>query len=168
MHLRTAEPGDVRVIAQIHARAWQEGYKGLMPEAFLACRSLSYRTEYWEMRIAEPNLAVIVCEQESVVTGWLEYGPSEGAAAAPDTGEIKALNVDPGRWGQGAGSALCAAACSRLSDAGFRQVVLWVLLGNHRGRAFYEHIGFEQDVRVRDQFQAGEAVIPELLYRRAL
>lgn len=35
MQLRWAEPADAMAVAQIHVRAWQVAYRGLMPAAYL-------------------------------------------------------------------------------------------------------------------------------------
>ena len=72
----------------------------------------------------------------------------------------------PGAWSTGVGSALMGAALDHLRAQGFRQVTLWVLEGNGRGRTFYERWGFTDDGS-RHVEEIG-APVTELRYSRAL
>jgi len=80
---------------------------------------------------------------------------------------LYAINVDPDRWGTGAGRALLAAAQAELARLGYAKAVLWVLPDNARGRRFYELAGWTTDGTQRTSEVRG-VVVPEVRYRRRL
>jgi GNAT superfamily N-acetyltransferase len=61
------------------------------------------------------------------------------------TGEIRRIYVLPDYWRRGIGRTLCRYAEEALRRGGFRTCVLWVLVGNVRGRRFYEALGYATD-----------------------
>jgi ribosomal protein S18 acetylase RimI-like enzyme len=75
--------------------------------------------------------------------------------------------VDPDAWGRGFGQALLLAATDALSEAGFREALLWVHPGNERARAFYERFGWGSDGGQRQEEVLG-VLVPEVRYRRPL
>jgi GNAT superfamily N-acetyltransferase len=82
-------------------------------------------------------------------------------------GELCALYVDPDRWGRGIGVALASAARARLFDLGFRNAILWVLVGNVRAERFYRIDGWAPDGLRRTDLVWGVRV-DEIRYQRTL
>jgi ribosomal protein S18 acetylase RimI-like enzyme len=86
--------------------------------------------------------------------------PSRDVDVDEPTAEVGALYVDPGHWRQGAGSALLTAALDELSEAGWRDVILWVLAENSAALAFYARFGFEVETGVEKlEERSGRPVI---------
>ena len=71
----------------------------------------------------------------------------------PDYGELVSLYLLPEYMGRGMGSVLLDASLKALSDAGFTNVLLWVLEDNLRAHKFYERSGF---------INSGEAIDDEI------
>jgi hypothetical protein len=47
MEVRRANPGDAAAIAGVHVRSWEAAYRGLVPEAWFAERTLQRRGTMW-------------------------------------------------------------------------------------------------------------------------
>lgn len=82
-------------------------------------------------------------------------------------GEIYAIYLVPAAWDEGIGRQLMAAALGRLGEAGFGQVILWVLDSNVRARRFYEAGGWRADGAVKPDDSFG-VPMTEVRYRRPL
>lgn len=143
--IREARLDDARRIAEIHVRSWQEAYRGIMPDAFLAGLKAGAREESWRQTLARSGRTVIVAEDGGVVAGWAIGGASRDADAPPGTAEVYAINIDPASWRQGAGRLLMRHACARFRKEGYDRVTLWVLAENQGARRFYAALGFAVD-----------------------
>jgi ribosomal protein S18 acetylase RimI-like enzyme len=169
MRIREARVEDAGPIAEIHVRAWQEGYRDLMPAPFLASLSATQREPLWRKRLAEGGgPTVLVAEQGAEIGGWAVCGASRDADAASRSGELHALNVFPPVWRSGFGKALGRAALERLAAARFSEATLWVLDGNERARRLYEALGFQPEPGSRRDYHGDGFAVPELRYRRVL
>lgn len=131
--------------------------------------SIDEREATWRNALADPEQSkiVIVAEDNDAVLGFASSGPDRGPSAEPGTAEIYELFVDPEVIGTGVGAALFRESLSRLKDAGYDTVTLWVLEGNHPARRFYEHQGLRLDgSKKRDTLSDSEAF--EVRYRASL
>jgi ribosomal protein S18 acetylase RimI-like enzyme len=171
MQIREPQPADARGLARVHVRAWQRAYRaGLMPDRYLDELSVNDRTSWWQDVLARPlgpRAARFLAEDEAgTPVGFVVVGPEQGEAAAT-AGEVYALNVDPGAWGRGAGTALLAAGTRHLRTAGFAEAILWVHPANARACGFYVAQGWYDTGKRREEAVFGVAV-PEARYRRVL
>jgi GNAT superfamily N-acetyltransferase len=132
--LRLAEPSDVLAVARVHVRAWQVGYRGLMPHAYLDGLRPEDRAARYTFGVAGTPVTVVAIEGDRIVGFATTYGA-----------ELAALNVDPDRWRSGVGRALITDACDRLAAAGNPTAFLWVLAGNTRAESFYLREGWKPD-----------------------
>ncbi|HVX32026.1 MAG TPA: GNAT family N-acetyltransferase [Solirubrobacterales bacterium] len=154
VELREARVGDELAVADLHVRAWQEAYRGLIADEFLDRLDPEDRAARYEFESGDPEapttlLAVMEGEDcGEVILGFVTFGRSRDADA-PDFGEVVALYVDPDRYGSGVGRMLMAAARRRLWEAGFAEALLWVLDGNDRAVGFYEGEGWTRDGATR-------------------
>lgn len=81
-------------------------------------------------------------------------------------GELRAIYLDPDRWGEGLGRLLHDAALRVLREAGHRQATLWVLDTNERAQRFYAAAGWEPDGATKSDTMPGEDVaLSEVRYR---
>jgi GNAT superfamily N-acetyltransferase len=154
VELREARNGDESTVADIHVRAWQEAYRGLIPDEFLDTLEPEDRARSYNFGSddpAAPTTLLAVQEGEDcgeVILGFVTFCRSRDADA-PDHGEIAALYVDPDRYEGGVGRMLMAEARRRLWEAGFTDALLWVLEGNDRAIRFYENEGWTLDGATR-------------------
>jgi ribosomal protein S18 acetylase RimI-like enzyme len=144
--IREARPEDAARIAEIHVRAWQEAYRGIMPDDFLAALLVApERVERWRETLARGDRTVLVAEEAGGMAGWVIGGASRDADAPPRTAEVYAINIDPAVWRRGAGRSLMQHVCARFRGAGHDRVTLWVLAENQAARRFYLCLGFTCD-----------------------
>lgn len=167
MLLRPAHPDDCLDVARVHVRAWQEGYRGLLPAAYLEALRAEERAQRYDFATQDMRKpATIVAVEQGVIRGFATTSPARDNSL-PETGELCALYVDPDCWGQHIGAALIATARTRLLASGFQQAVLWLLAGNLCAEAFYRKDGWLPDGTQRREQIWGIAV-DEIRYCRNL
>jgi ribosomal protein S18 acetylase RimI-like enzyme len=164
--VRDARPADAQAIARVHTRSWQVGYAHAFPAEALAAISVERRAEHWTRWLTNPPVppvAVLVAEVDDEVCGFVSVGRS----AEHGVGELFAIYVDPDHWGAGLGRALISEGERRLKDAGFREVLLWVLEDNPRTRRFYEAAGWAHDGGAKEDTFL-DTVVSVVRYRKRL
>lgn len=166
---RPARLADAPAIGLLHVRAWQAAYHELMPAAYLDNLSADDRAQMWRRDIIRPRdrSRLLVIELNDCILGFAAVGPPRDTGTDDATGELYAINVDPGTWGTGAGATLLDAATTELAELGFTQAILWVHPENARARRFYERGGWTPDEAAR-QVEVLGVVVPEVRYRRPL
>ena len=150
----------------MHVAGWQAGYSGLLPPQYLAGLSVELRAERWRTILADAQAAstTLVAELDGAVTGFASVGPSRDDDAAPSTGELWGIYVDPQCWGTGVGHALHEAALQELRDARATGATLWVLQGNQRAAGFYERHGWTADGATKTDWR-DDVRLDEVRYR---
>ncbi|QMU96345.1 GNAT family N-acetyltransferase [Microbacterium esteraromaticum] len=146
MDIRPATSDDAGAIAVVHVRAWQQAYRGLMPQAVLDDLSIDDREAGWARILAEPDRPsqTIVAERDGAVAGWASFGAARDAEA-PGSGELWGIYAHPDAWSTGVGHALITAVEDVLRSDGHEIAYLWVLEGNERAAGFYERHGWASD-----------------------
>jgi GNAT superfamily N-acetyltransferase len=166
MEVRRARIEDAGAIATVHVRSWEAAYRGLVPEAWFAERTLQRRTDTWrEVLRDDEHTRVFVASLNGTLVGFSAAAtPSRDEDAGDRTSEIAALYVDPDHWHTGAGRALIMTTLQDLAGCLWRDVTLWVFEANDRARSFYLGMGFAPDGgRIE---RAGEP--PEVRLRRQI
>jgi ribosomal protein S18 acetylase RimI-like enzyme len=166
MQVRHAVVDDADAVGQVHVRAWQVAYDGMVPADLLAGLDPAVRAERVRARLRESDreTATLVAVDGGEVVGFADIGPANGE---PEAGQVYAIYVHPDRWGAGAGRALMDAALAHLRAAGHRPVRLWVLDTNVRARRFYERCGFVLDGAAQTE-EFGGAPLSEVRYTHPL
>ena len=165
MVLRPARPADALAVAGIHVRAWQTGYRGLVPDGYLDGLRAEDRARRYTFELTDLDRPqTLVAELDGAIVGFATTAPAQDE---PGAGELAALHVDPAAWRRGIGSALIAAARTRLVERGFASAVLWLLAGNRRAEAFYLADGWVAEGEPRGAEVWGTHV-EEIRFRRAL
>jgi len=164
VQLRQAVPGDERAVADVHVRAWQVGYRTLLPDDILDGLRAGEWARRYTFAAGGPETTLAVDGGE--VRGFATIGPSPDPDV-PGGGELHALYVDPAWWGQGIGHRLISDARDRMGRRRWTVAHLWVLLGNERAERFYTADGWSPDGSERRDQVHGIAV-DERRFRRAL
>ena len=144
--IRPATQADAAAIGDLHVRAWQWAYRGLMPDDYLDSLDAAARSDVWAASFGEASFVPpLVATTDDLVVGFCAYGASRDDDATPTSGEVLALYIDPTVVGTGTGSSLWRAALESLREAGHTTCSVWVLETNERGRTFYDHMGMVAD-----------------------
>jgi SAM-dependent methyltransferase/ribosomal protein S18 acetylase RimI-like enzyme len=162
--LREARPDDAPAIAEVHVRAWQVGYRGLLPQAELDGIDRDERRAAWRQHLADPgDRSIVVAEKDDGgVVGFASCGSARDGA----DGELFTCYVDPQHWGTGVGQALLRSARRLLRARGYDEAVLWTLQGNDRALRFYRADGWEIDGSIKDEVMWGSSTTSIRLRRR--
>jgi ribosomal protein S18 acetylase RimI-like enzyme len=144
--VRRAAAGDVERLAEVHVRCWQEAYRGMLSEEFLASQEPASRLPLWRhlLGAAEPADAWVASDGGTVV-GFAgirrEPGASAHSFAPPSSGDLElwGLYLLASHQGLGLGRRLLEAAL------GVEAASLWVAADNARAIDFYGHFGFSPD-----------------------
>ncbi len=173
--IRLAALADAPAIADIHVRAWQTTYKGIMPDDFLAGLAPEQRYARWERDITVPDremTVIVAVEADSDrVAGFCSVCPQKhlepGDESLPPAGELHTMYVDTGFKGGGMGRALITTGVDALRDLGYTRAVVWMLADNAPARAFYERMGWTVD-GVSSFVRYGDGQIREIRLARSL
>jgi ribosomal protein S18 acetylase RimI-like enzyme len=168
--IRIAQADDADAMGLLHVRAWQQAYRGVMPDAYLDALLPSERADMWRGNLSRsdsprPFVAVL----GNVVVGFAVFGaaPQEVASDEAACGELYAINLDPDYWGQGIGRVLLRHATAELASLGFTEAVLWVVPENARARSLYESEGWTADGAMSTEEILG-VTVTDIRYRRPL
>ena len=165
--IRRAAPADAMALAEMHTRAWQVAYRGIVPDGFLDAMDVAARAARYTLGAtgpADPRTWIAV--EGDRVLGGVTVSSSRDEDV-PGLGEVRSLYVHPDAWGTGVGRALMAQGERLLAREGFTEAILWVLEANRRARRFYEIAGWRPD-GARKAFEIAAREIPEVRYRKAL
>ena len=165
MLVRPATPDDALAVAGVHVRAWQVGYRGLLPDVYLDGLRAEERARRYTFGSAEPSAPrTLVAVEADTIVGFTSTAPASDLAGV---GELVALYVDPSGWRRGVGRALIAAARARLVEQGFGACLLWLLAGNRAGEAFYRADGWLPE-GTRRLAEVWGVEVDEIRFRRPL
>jgi GNAT superfamily N-acetyltransferase len=123
-------------------------------------------SERWFALIEDSGVLMLIAEDEGELVGFATSGESRDEDAGPSVGEIRSFFVAAGRWRQGVGRELMAAALDSLRERGYTEATVWSFATNERANAFYERTGFTRDGA--EKTEEAWAHVPELRFRRSL
>ncbi|GAA0481010.1 hypothetical protein GCM10009096_23910 [Parasphingorhabdus litoris] len=133
MNIRPAEDKDRPIIADIHARSWQENYRDYLSDDLLDNRLSEMMADRWaNMDIGAQDI-VLVAEDDQVqgfVAVWDDEMPY-----------IDNLHVSSDCRSKGIGRKLLAAAARAAKANGRKTIWLHVVVGNDRARNLYTRLG---------------------------
>lgn len=157
--IRAMTSADVKEVAYVHWKSWQETYAGLISEDYLLQRTLDYSI----MRMRKDYQNTLVAVTDGEVAGFLKYGPCRNYDLM-NTGEVYAIYVLQKYQGKGIGYQLMNHALTCLRA--YPVIALWVLKGNDKAVAFYQRFGFEFDGAEMELELGSQVTELRLLYHK--
>ena len=149
MRLRAATVADAAAIAEIHVRAWQTAFRGIVPDERLDAMRVEQRADRFRQHLAPAESAsqrFIVAVSGDTALGFVGFGTTRDEDVDPTrTAEVRGLYVHPAHWRRGVGRRLLQAAIDELAADGFKAATLWTLADSEASRAFYEAQGWRTD-----------------------
>jgi len=169
VHYRRATTADAAGIAQVHFDGWQRAHRGLVPEAYLACKSSQGREEFWrsELELEAADRKPWVALDGDRVIGFADGGISRDDDLDRGAGEVYTLFVAPECWERGIRSRLVQHVARDLREHDFRRAAFWVLEADEAMRRLAEYGGWRADGMTRIE-ECGGAEVTELRYVRDL
>lgn len=146
---RAAGLADTSALAAIHVAAYEEAYRGLLPDEVIDERTEEVRLASWERRLASPapREFVLVAEVDGRVAGFVS-----GRPASPEEDDDPArvacwesMYMAPEHLGSGVGQVLHDATLQAAAERGFSEVILFVFEANDRARGFFDKRGWTPD-----------------------
>ena len=161
--IRPMREADLPGRAAVHCRAWEETYRGQIPDVVLD----GMTPEAIEAAVRALPMETLVVEGAEGIVGFACFCPEARAfTGRRNTSEIAALYLLRSVQGLGLGRRLMEAVLAVLPH---REVILHVLEGNTRAIQFYEHMGFSPTCRTVRQETAGGAMVElEMLLHRQI
>ena len=147
LEIRRARPADIEAVARVHYQCWQETYRGMLSDGFLAAVDPAGRLALWRQLLDRPQPAEawVACDDGSPVGfAGVRLLPGPGSPEGhppPSSGNVElwGLYLLASHQGLGLGRRLLAAAL------GNNPASLWVAAGNGKAIDFYRHFGFVAD-----------------------
>lgn len=147
----------------VHCQAWEETYRGLIPDAVLDSMTPE---NIMQTTRSLPMETLVAADGEGVVGFVCFCREARAFIGRPGASEIAALYLLRSAQGLGLGRQLLEAALAQLPQG---DVVLYVLDGNQRAIRFYEHMGFRPTGRrLSQKCGGGEMTEIELLKQDAV
>ena len=147
---------DAPRVADIHTRAWQVAYKGILDQKLLDEIDVQEREMMWRDRIIpNPERVNLVFENEGRIKGWAAFGTSSDDG---QTQELIGIYVDPFHFREGVGTELWKATSTLMLEENPKHLALWVLEDNKQAISFYKKIGFSVTQEIRRVAWLGDAV----------
>ncbi len=143
MKTRLAMPEDGERVGMIHVRAWQESYKGIVPQAHLDSLDPVERGRVTTERLRDPdNIGTyhVALDDNGVITGFGVCGKQRDDSLGAQ-GEIFSIYLLDAYKGMGYGRALMVAMMQDLLARGYEDMTVWVLSDNEAACGFYECAG---------------------------
>jgi GNAT superfamily N-acetyltransferase len=166
LEIRPITDADIDAVAGVHLRSWRAGYAGIVPADYLAALDPAVLAARRRSISRPPGAQTLVATADDRIIGFATFGPDRIDARL---GELYALYVDPGHWGEGTGHRLIEAAKAGLAEAGFTGMRLWVFTANDRARLFYERAGLRPDGETQFYTPHGSGTeLPEMRYATPL
>ncbi len=136
MIVRPADSAHAEAIARVQVRAWEESYRGLIPDAAFAPHAVDVRIGQWRGTLGDPLVLVNVAERDGSICGFGSAGKAR--AGLPAASEIYSLYLLKAVKRQGVERMLFTHLREALTARGFASLGLWVLANNLPARRFYE------------------------------
>ena len=139
--IRKEERKDCADVAHVVTVAWNETYKGIVPDDFLEGLYLNeeQRAINSYNKFDENDNHQYVLEVDGKVIGFINVGSTD-EKEYDDCGEVHAIYIINGYKGNGYGKKLINIGIEELKKMGYNKMIIGCLVGNPSNE-FYKHIG---------------------------
>ncbi|MDJ0752589.1 MAG: GNAT family N-acetyltransferase [Ardenticatenaceae bacterium] len=168
--VRPAQLSDVSRIAQVHVQAWQDAYRGLLPDSLLDGLSVEQRERWWRHTVERnrPHSGLFVVEDNEIIVGFSNWSrPKEGNSYTAE-GELETIYLIQEAWGKRLGYELYVAVEAAALEDGCSSLGLWVLHNNQRAISFYERVGFKLEPEKVKIDHRGDVILREHRYTKSI
>ena len=138
---RSATTNDAEAIARLHAKSWQDNYRGILLDEYLDKRVVEERMDVWKKRFKEmaSNQFCLLAEDDDTLCGlactYFHDDPQWGALLD----NLHVLNAWKRR---GIGAEMMTLTAKEMIRLKLNQALyLWVFEENHAARKFYDRMG---------------------------
>ena len=138
---RSATAADAEAIARLHAKSWQDNYRGILYDEYLDEKVVTDRLDVWKKRFEDiaPNQFCLLAEEDGNLCGlactYFHDDPRWGALLD----NLHVLNAWKRR---GIGAEMMALTAREMIKLDLNQpLYLWVFEENHAARKFYDRMG---------------------------
>ncbi len=137
---REAKLSDVSVIAKLHAKNWQENYRGVFSDTYLDTEVALDRLAVWKRRLTKPpnNQHIILAEEGEELLGFSCAYFNEHATYGT---YLDNLHVSSKAKGKGIGSKLMLQLSEAIISRNYHGLYLWVIDNNASAIHFYNNLG---------------------------
>jgi len=141
---RKATISDAPAIATLHAKSWQQNYRGAFSDTYLDNEALDDRKAVWANRLTNPaaNQFVFVAAYDTSIVGFVcaFFNNSNTYGTLLDN-----LHVSSAMKGNGIGKNLMGRIANELDSSYLETgMYLWVLEQNDGARHFYKALGGQE------------------------
>lgn len=137
--VRITDIRDAEGIARVHVASSRAAYRGILPDELLNWLRVPERQTLWRRILPDSRVQVAVLEDNAVVRGFVSIGSTRDMAADRHTGEVNAVDLDPGMWRKGHGTSLMNWALLNARANGWSRLAAWILPGNTRAGLLRAH-----------------------------
>ena len=154
-------------MAQVHVRAWQVAYRGLLPDDYLDGLRAEDRMARYTFGSAAPRPSLDPRGHRGRCGVRLRHHRPLPRPRCSRRGRGPGALRRPPVVGTGGGAPSDGTGTYSLAGAGFTEALLWVLVGNERAQRFYRLDGWEAD-DTRRRVEVWGIAVDEIRYRRRL
>jgi ribosomal protein S18 acetylase RimI-like enzyme len=166
---RPAQESDAAAVAAVHAASSHAAFESFVSDpSQLQQLPMDKRKAFWRDAIEYGEPLVHVAVKGAQIVGFVGYDRSRDPKSKNTCGELWAIYVDPGHWGEGIGSALWESAREGLIEEGCTEVTVWVPLRNERALRLLERSGFEREAASVKTVSLSGVQVEEIRLRRSL
>ncbi|MDR2687788.1 MAG: GNAT family N-acetyltransferase [Oscillospiraceae bacterium] len=166
LEIRKATIDDAPAVAEVHTRAYEMAYTGIIPADKLAQMCADHPKRRKE-NLSRQDHTTHVAVLDHRIVGFFNFGPCHCDDLGERYYQVYAIYLHPDCHRRGIGKAMMDYAHARARERGKTAMMLWVFEENAPARRFYEACGYQPDGTLRiDDF--GGRPVKGLRYRREL
>ena len=141
MNIRPATIRDSEALARVHVTAWEESYRGLLPDIAFAAMTVPIRTEKFREIFVQGIPAPYVAELDGRIVGFAQGGKAQGDESLGQQMQLNAIYLLAEVKRQGIGSQLLQAVMADFLSQGASSASVWTLRDAQPARRCYESHG---------------------------
>lgn len=134
--IRTSNSNDIKQIADIKIRGWQQAYEGIVGRNYLNNMTLERQIDNYSNHYDLNN--IVVAEKDNKIVGFCRFCFIQNSDIDC---EIREIYVEPTLKRTGIGSMLFNYTKSYLKSIGNKKLAVGVFTDNRHARQFYEKMG---------------------------